>query len=266
VTLTQSFLLGIVQGLTEFLPVSSTAHLMLAQVSMGLPSDLQGFDILLHAGTLIALVLCYPGAWWAMIRSPFTGDKASQNMLTLLVLATIPGAVAGVLFADAVERSMGSIRALGWQLLFNAALLIIAERCSERRSRDTANIGDALGIGIAQAIALVPGISRSAITIAAGRARGLRRRDALDFSFLMATPIIAGATLFAAAHIVAGDISVPPAHITIAGIVSACISSIAAILFLRAFVVSRSLAWFALYLVPIGLLLCVGLSDKMLSL
>ncbi len=256
-TITQSAILGVVQGFTEFLPISSTAHLMLAQSAMGLPTDLQGFDILLHTGTLLALILCYPNVWWNMAKSPFTGDRPSQRMLLLLIIATIPAAVCGVLFADAVEKSMGSIQSLGWQLLVNAAVLLIAERCLQSRHRKEMRVPDAIIIGIAQALALIPGISRSAITIAAGRTRGIVRGDALDFSFLMATPIIAGASLFAAADIVGGNTILPAMSVTLAGIVGACISSIAAIYFLRRFVASCSLAWFAVYLVPVGLLLCI---------
>jgi undecaprenyl-diphosphatase len=256
-TIIQSIILGVVQGLTEFIPISSTAHLMLAQSAMGLPTDLQGFDILLHAGTLLALVLCYPKAWWNMAKSPFTGDRSSQRMLLLLIIATIPAAVCGVLFADAVERSMGSVRSLGWQLLVNAAVLLVAECFLQSRHSREMRVPDALYIGIAQAFALIPGISRSAITIAAGRTRGIARSDALDFSFLMATPVIAGASLFAAADIAQGNAVIPAMSITLAGIVGACISSIAAIRFLRRFVASRSLAWFAVYLIPVGLLLCI---------
>ncbi len=255
-TISQSIILGVIQGFTEFIPISSTAHLMLAQSAMGLPTDLQGFDILLHAGTLLALVLCYPQAWWNMAKSPFTGDKTAQRMLLLIIIATIPAAVCGALFADAVEQSMGSIRSLGWQLLINAALLIAAERFLQSRHRKEMRITDALIVGIAQVFALIPGISRSAITIAAGRMRGIVRGDALDFSFLMAAPIIAGASLFATADIVAGHTVIPALSVTVAGVASACVSGIAAIYFLRRFVASCSLAWFAVYLVPVGLLLC----------
>ena len=255
-TISQSVILGVVQGFTEFIPISSTAHLMLAQSAMGLPTDIQGFDILLHAGTLLALVLCYPKAWWNMAKSPFTGDKPAQHMLLLLIIATIPAAVCGALFADAVERSMGSIRSLGWQLLVNAALLIAAERYLQSRHRNEMRVPDALIIGVAQVLALIPGISRSAITIAAGRMRGIVRGDALDFSFFMATPIIAGASLFAAADIFTGHTQIPLWSVTVAGMVSACVSGIAAIYFLRRFVASCSLAWFAVYLIPVGLLLC----------
>ncbi len=256
-TISQSVILGVVQGLTEFLPISSTAHLMLAQSAMGLPTDLQGFDILLHTGTLLALVLCYPRAWWNMAKSPFNGDKSSQKLLALLIIATIPAAICGVLFADAVERSMGSVRSLGWQLLINAAVLLIAERSLQSRHTSAMYLPDALMIGIAQALALIPGISRSAITIAAGRSRGISRSDALDFSFLMATPIIAGASLFAAMDIASGDTAIPTWSVMLPGMAGACISSIAAIVFLRRLVASRSLAWFAIYLVPVGLLLCI---------
>jgi len=152
---------------------------------------------------------------------------------------------------------MESIQWLGVQLLINAAFLVIAERHRGVRSRDALAPSDALIIGAAQAVALVPGISRSAITIAAARMRSVERRAALDFSFLMATPIIAGASVFAASHIVSGATSIPSLAVIIAGMVAACVASIAAIRMLRAIVARRSLAIFAWYLVPLGLLLCV---------
>lgn len=256
-TLLQSIILGLVQGLTEFLPISSSGHLLLAESAMGLPlAHLQDFDVLLHAGTLVALILCYPADWWRMAKSPFTGDRSGQKLLLLLIIATIPGALAGFFLADIIESSLRSTRSVGAEFIINGLILIVAERFARTRTRDTLNIGDAVMVGCAQALALSPGLSRSALTISAGRMLKLQRPDALNFSFLMATPIIAGATLFAAADIAQGDVLLPPLPVIIAGITSALCASVVAILFLRRFVAKKSLALFAWYLVPMGLLLC----------
>ena len=224
---------------------------------MRLPLDrLQDFDVLLHAGTLSALILCYSSDWWRMARAPFTGDKQGQKLLFLLIIATIPGAVAGFFLADIIESSLRTVSSVGYEFIANGFILIVAERWLQSRSRDTLKMGDAIIIGCAQAIALSPGLSRSALTIAAGRMRNLQRSDALNFSFLMATPIIAGATLFAAADIASGAALLPSLPVIIAGIISALLASIIAILFLRCFVAKKSLALFAWYLIPMGLLLC----------
>lgn len=259
-TIFQSVILGFVQGSTEFLPISSTGHLMLVQAWMHLsPEHLAGFDIMLHAGTLAALVLCYPRDWYRILRSPFVGDRQYQRLLLLLIIATIPGALIGALFADVIQTAMGSMRWLGVEFLVNAALLVIAERFRATRTRSDVRIVDAVLLGCAQALALSPALSRSALTISAGRMLGLSRSDALNISFLMATPIIAGASLFTAFDILSGSVAIPPLSITIPGILTALVSSVAAILFLRHFVARHSLLWFALYLVIIGLLLCGGL-------
>lgn len=256
-TIGQSILLGLLQGLTEFLPVSSSGHLLLAESVMRLSVDrLQNFDVLLHTGTLCALLLCYPSDWWRMAHAPFTGDKQGQKLLLLLVLATIPGVVAGFFLADVITHSLRTTRIVGFEFIANGLILIIAERFVQTRARDALKIGDAMVIGCAQALALSPGLSRSALTIAAGRMRKLHRPDALNFSFLMAVPIIAGASLFNMIDIIQGDVALPSFEIIIAGITSALLSSIAAIFFLRRFVARCSLAWFAVYLVPMGLLLC----------
>ncbi|MEK7562955.1 MAG: undecaprenyl-diphosphate phosphatase [Patescibacteria group bacterium] len=256
-TLAQSIILGIVQGLTEFLPVSSSGHLLLLEHWMGLPQDqLQDFDVLLHGGTLVALILCYPKEWWRMARAPFTGDRPNIRLLLLLVLATIPGAVAGYFLADIIEGSLRTTGSVGYEFIVNGIILILAERFAQTRSREDTRVVDALLIGCAQALALSPGLSRSALTIAAGRALNFRRRDALDFSFLMATPIIAGATIFAATDIAQGGVLLPSLPVIVAGITSALCASVVAILFLRAFVAKKSLALFAWYLIPMGLLLC----------
>lgn len=256
-TILQSIILGLLQGFTEFLPISSSGHLLLAESAMGLPlNHLQDFDVLLHAGTLCALILCYSSDWWRMARAPFTGDKQGQKLLFLLILATIPGAVAGFFLADIIENTLRSTRSVGLEFIADGLILIAAERFVQSRSRDTLKMRDAVIIGCAQALALSPGLSRSALTIAAGRMRKLQRPDALNFSFLMATPIIAGATLFAATDIASGDTLLPSFPVIIAGIISALLASVIAILFLRRFVAKKSLALFAWYLIPMGLLLC----------
>jgi undecaprenyl-diphosphatase len=258
VTVTHALLLGIIQGFTEFVPISSSGHLLLAETWMALPAaSLQGFDIFLHGGTLVALLLCYPRVWWNIFTSPFSGDRRARYLLFLLLIATVPGAVAGALFGDMIEESLRSPRITGVEFLINAGILLLAERMPQERLQNSMRWVHALMIGIAQAFALSPGLSRSALTVSAARALRFDRRDALDFSFLMAVPIIAGATAFTAADVLRGTVVVPSLAVTIVGVATACVSSVVAILWLRQFVARRSLAWFACYLIPVGLLLCI---------
>lgn len=258
-TLLQSIALGFVQGLTEFFPVSSSGHLLLAESWMQLPLErLQDFDVLLHAGTLSALILCYHREWWRMVTWPLRQDHDARHLLRLLIVATVPGVIAGYLLADFIESNLRSVRSVGFEFILNGIILVVAERFAQWRFKQHLKLHDAFFIGCAQALALSPGLSRSALTIAAGRMAHLERRDALDFSFLMATPIIAGATAFALGDIVRASVMLPPMPVLLAGIISALCASVIAILFLRRFVAKNSLALFAWYLIPVGLLLCIG--------
>ena len=257
-TALQALLLGILQGLTEFLPVSSSGHLILLEAWLPLSADprsLLTFDILLHAATALALLLCYAGTWWRIAASPFTGDRVHRRLLLLLIIATIPGAVAGVFFEETVAGSLRSVESVAFAFLATSALLLIAHRA--RGSLTTARMTwkHVLPIGLIQAVALIPGISRSGSTISAGQLTGLTRAQALDFSFLMAFPIIVGASLSACADVMSGNVAPLPLATVLTGFLSSFGVSVIAILSLRKFVARHSLAWFTLYLVPLAFFL-----------
>ncbi len=254
----QAILLGILQGLTEFLPVSSSGHLVLAETFFNInidPRALQGFDILLHAGTALALLLCYFKTWKKILISPFSGDKSNRKLLNLLIIATIPGALAGFFFNDAIAETFRSVPLVAIALFLTAVALIIANKANGKMGMKAMGIRHALVMGIAQACALVPGISRSGLTISAGQLTGIQRKEALDFSFLMALPIIAGATVMTMMNILSGSVSIPSVSIASIGFFSSFIASMFAIICLRRFVAQHSLAWFALYLIPVSLFL-----------
>lgn len=186
----EALILGIVQGLTEFLPVSSTAHLILFPWFFGWTGEVDtlSFDIALHTGTLIALLACFWRDWIELITK-------KQKLFGLIVLASIPAGVAGYLLNNFVERALREPLIISMMLVAVGFLMLIAEKANKYKDMEKTGLKDAVIIGIAQAIAIIPGVSRSGITISAGLFRGLKREASARFSFLLSTPIIAGATM-----------------------------------------------------------------------
>jgi undecaprenyl-diphosphatase len=194
-------ILAIVQGLTEFLPVSSTAHLYLTSWLLGWKAESLDFDISLHIGTLLAVVIYFLPDWIQIIGQGFgmqigTDEdlKLNRMLLWLLVIGTIPAAIAGALLDKYAETNWRNPMLMGAMLIAVGILMWLADR-GARHVRHLAGLTlpDALSVGIAQAFAVIPGVSRSGSTISAGLARGLTREAAARFSFLLSTPIIAGA-------------------------------------------------------------------------
>lgn len=188
--------MGIIQGLTEFFPVSSTAHLILLPWFFGWGGDIDSltFDIALHGGTLIALLACFYKDWIDMLTK-------NRRMLLYIIIATIPAGLAGILLNDIVENTLRSPLLIVFTLTLFGLLMLAAEfynRNLESRIDGQASLKDYIFIGIAQAIALIPGVSRSGITITAGLFRDLTRESAARFSFLLSTPVIGGAVLLEA--------------------------------------------------------------------
>ena len=186
-------ILGLVQGLTEFLPVSSTAHLILVSDALKLDPDKFGlsFDVALHLGTALAVLLYFAGTWIGLLVDVVRGR---WRLPLAIVVGTVPAAIAGVLWETAVSTTFRSAIYIVIGLLVGSAIFVLAERMSARRRRiERVGLVDAVLIGAAQAVALLPGISRSGITISAGLFRGLERGDSTRFAFLLATPIILGA-------------------------------------------------------------------------
>ncbi|HUP03330.1 MAG TPA: undecaprenyl-diphosphate phosphatase [Bryobacteraceae bacterium] len=197
----QVIVLGLVQGLTEFLPVSSTAHLYLTSWLLGWHTEALSFDIMLHIGTLLAVVLFFFRDWVQIVgqglglRIGHDEDlKRNPMMLWFLALGTIPVGIAGALFNKQAEGAWRTPMVMGVMLVAIGALMWWAEK-SSRKQRDlsTVNLPDSLGIGLSQALAVVPGCSRSGITITAGLFCNLNREAAARFSFLLSTPAIGAA-------------------------------------------------------------------------
>jgi undecaprenyl-diphosphatase len=254
--LLEAILLGIVQGLTEFLPVSSSGHLLLGQYFLGVDQNRFGlpFDASIQSGTLLAVVSFF---WKDFLRmaqsflSPTRGLNLAdpdQRMACLILVATVPAGVVGFLFEDFFATAVRSPWVVVFNLVFVGALFIVGEAVG-RKSRQASKLTflEALGIGLAQATALVPGVSRSGATITLGLFLGLRRDEAARFSFLMSVPIISVAAGFSMAEVVAEGIDAREASIFAAGIVTSAVVGYFAIKFLLNYLAGHSLRIFAYY-------------------
>ena len=199
--LLQVIVLAIVQGLTEFLPISSTAHLYLTSQLFGWQLEGLDFDIALHIGTLLAVLLYFARDWMQIVAQGFgirmKGDDELQlnhMLLWLLAIGTIPVGVAGLVFNKQAETTWRNPFVIGGMLIAVGVVMYLAENAGRRlRDLSSLNLPDAVTIGVAQALAVVPGTSRSGITISAGLFRNLTRESAARFSFLLSTPAIAAA-------------------------------------------------------------------------
>ena len=258
-TVLQALVMGIVQGLTEFLPVSSSGHLIVVPFLFGWDDAFLislPFSVMLHLGTLIALLAYFREDWIRLVPAglaaardrSFRGDR-DRRLAWLLVATTIPAALAGLVFNDIIENQVRQVGLVALMLALGGVILFVADRIG-RRSRAIADVTFpiAIGIGAAQALALIPGISRSGISISAGRLAGLDREAAARFAFLMATPITAGAIVFEARRLISGEagveVSIAP---LLVGMVAALVSGLAAIHFTLRYLRTRSLDVFVWY-------------------
>ncbi len=266
----EAALLGVVQGLTEFLPVSSSGHLLLGQYFLGLSQDRFGlpFDVALHLGTLVAVIAFFwrdlLGMAGAFVRSLLPGRRnladPQQRLAYLILASTIPAALIGFFLESFFENTVRSPWVVAFNLVVVGVLFILAEGVgSKTRSADKLRFVEAVGIGLAQAAALVPGVSRSGATITLGLFLGLRREEAARFSFLMSVPIIAGAGFLQLADAVSQGMSRSEALIFGAGFVSSAVVGYLAIRFFLRYVIHHSLRAFAYYRFALAAVVVVAL-------
>jgi undecaprenyl-diphosphatase len=248
----QAAVLGVVQGLTEFLPVSSSAHLILVPRVFGWPDQGLAADVALHWGTMAALLVFFWKDWWKILT-----EKDQRRMLLWLVLASVPAAVLGLLVKDYVEGVFRGGATVAVTLIGFGILLGWADRVGAKaRGWDSLDLKTCLLIGCAQALALFPGVSRSGATITAGLLLGLKREDAARFSFVLAVPIVFGAGVLEFKHM--GEIAMTPPFWT--AVLAAFGSGLAVIAVFLRYLRNGSLLAFAIYRVLLGLaLLLVGL-------
>ena len=254
-TVFQALVLGIVQGLGEFLPISSSAHLVLVPWALGWPYTGLTFDVALHVGTLISVVAFFWKDWLILVSDAARRRRTHEaSLFWLLLVATIPGAAVGYLFEEQAETVFRNPLLIGIMLIVMGIILYWVDRRAPRgKSIRAVSPGDSLLIGISQAFAIIPGVSRSGVTMTAGRALGLTRETAARFSFLLSTPIIVGAGIFKMKDIAPGDINA--AFIT--GVVSSAVVGFISIGFLLRYLVERSFGIFVLYRFIVGLAVIV---------
>ncbi len=257
-SVTQALVLGILQGLAEFLPISSSAHLTLAPWLLHWPDPGLAFDVALHVGTLVAVLWYFRAQWISLVGAATrlvtqrTAKTEEERRVVYLIIATIPGAIAGLAlekYADSAFRDPKLIAVV--LILMGVLLWIVDKSASRKRPLETMDWTDALLIGLAQMFAIVPGVSRSGSTITAGRALKFTREGAAVFSFLMSMPIIAAAAILKVPHVLKTEgLSTP----LVVGVIASAVSGWLAITVLLRFVVNRSYGVFAAYRVIVGIL------------
>jgi undecaprenyl-diphosphatase len=246
----QAAILGIIQGLTEFLPVSSSGHLIVVPWLFGWQDLGLTFDVALHVGTLLALVIYFWKDWVGILK------RWKQPLLWLIVAGCVPAAVAGYKFDAYFETVFRSPVLVGMFMIAMGLLLWLAEAAGKKiRELDAVNMKDSLIIGCAQVLALMPGVSRSGITITAGLFTGFTREAAARFSFLLAMPIVAGAALMKLKHVIVAGLPQNEHAPFAAGILCSAVTGFLAIKFLLRFLHKHTLYVFVWYRLVFGALI-----------
>ncbi len=249
-TLFQTVVLGLVQGLGEFLPISSSAHLILTPWILNWEEHGLVFDVSLHVGTLVAVLAYFWQDWLVLAHDGLTRRRTQEGrMFWYLVVATIPGVIFGLAFEDLIETVFRNPLLIGIMLIVMGVILYIADKRSPA-IKDFSGIGwkESIMIGISQAFAMLPGVSRSGITMTAGRILGLNRETVARFSFLLSTPIIFGAGLMQGMKLTMADITMP----FIVGVLVSAITGYLTIKFLLRFLVTHSFFIFVVYRFILG--------------
>lgn len=268
-TTVEAVVLGVVQGITEFLPVSSTAHLRIVPALLGWADPGAAFTAVLQLGTLLATLVFFAkdlsamlrGAWGAAFHQRRRGDLESR-LLVYLIVGTLPVVIAGVLLKDAIHGGLRALSVIAAAMISVGLLLGVVERFAKhRRAFDQIVLRDVLIIGAAQALALIPGVSRSGITLLAAMAIGLNREASARFSFLLSIPAIAGAGIFELKQVLHSSVSGATLAV---GLVVAAVTGYASIAWLLRYLRTRTTIPFVIYRVLLGTLIFVLLARGLL--
>jgi undecaprenyl-diphosphatase len=266
-SLLKAILLGIVQGLTEFLPVSSSGHLVLGGSLLKVKFADISFEVFLHFGTFLSVVIVFRHTIWSMIKVVFLktksifvsnaspSDSEDWRLFWLIVVGSIPAGIAGVLFKDYLEKIFSSVVLVSLMLLFTGTVLFLTKFFKSAKER--MNFGDAFLVGLAQAIAILPGISRSGLTISTGIFTGVKRSKAAEFSFLLSLPAVLGASLLELQDLLKHVNINQDLKIYIIGTVTAFVVGYLAIKFLLAVIKKGKFQYFGYYCFAVGLLFLI---------
>jgi undecaprenyl-diphosphatase len=268
-----AILLGIVEGLTEFLPVSSTGHLTIAEKMLGLTVDdpaVTGFTAVIQMGAIAAVVLYFVRDIWQIVKAwclglvkPEWRGHRDFRMGWYVILGTIPVGIVGLLLKDVIKNDLRSLWVVAIALIAWSAVMWAAERSARQdRGERQLNLTDALVVGVVQCVSLVPGVSRSGATISAGLVRGLDRVTATRVSFFLSIPALLAAGLFELKDALGGSISVGE---TLVGTVVAFVVAYASIAWLLRFVAHHPITWFVPYRVAVGVALLALLATDVIS-
>jgi undecaprenyl-diphosphatase len=258
-------LLGVVQGITEFLPISSDGHLALAELLFRLETGGLTFNVMLHAGTLIATLIVLRAQVWRAVRAGFSAlrkpslfaSSAGGRDALVVLIASLPTALIGLLLRDPVERWTESPIALGFGFLGTTVMLLVAQ-LSPPGQREQPTARGALLVGLAQGLAVLPGLSRSGSTIAVAIWLGVRPDRAFELSMLMSLPAVVGALVLEGRHAFEGPFPGAPALV---GATVALFTGVVALLLLRRVVIKGRFGWFAFWVGPLALAtLALGLA------
>lgn len=267
----EAIVLGIVQGLTEFLPISSSGHLRVVPALFGWEDPGTAFTAVIQLGTMAAVVIYFWSDLWRITKAWFAslGDRSRRRDLDArmgwyLIAATIPIGILGLVFSDQIESGARDLRVIAGTLIILGLVLLAAEKVATRRKTlDDVTTRDGVAIGLAQSLALVPGVSRSGATISAGLFLGYTREDAARFSFLLSIPAVVLSGLYSLKDLGAGD--GPGMTPTIIATVVSFVVGYAAIAWFLKFLVSHSTLVFVAYRVALGSLILVLLATNTLS-
>jgi undecaprenyl-diphosphatase len=259
----EAIVLGLVQGLTEFLPISSSGHLRIVPALLGWSDPGAGFTAVIQLGTMAAVLIYFrvdlwniARAWLGELRVPIRQASQEAKLGWFIVLGTIPIAIFGFIFKDQIESGARSLYLIGSALILFSFVMVLAERMATRtRDLDEMNGRDGLFIGVAQSLALVPGVSRSGATISAGLFRGFDRVAAARYSFLLSVPAVVLSGLFELRKV--GENGSPSAAATVIATLVAFVTGYLAIAWLLRYLSSHSLEIFVIYRIALGVLVLV---------
>lgn len=252
----EAIVLGAVQGVTEFLPISSTAHLVLVPWFLGWPPHGLTFDIALHVGTLVALLIYFRRDWLYLAKTGigYVTGKHSDPLILYVIAASVPAGIAGFLLEHVVETRLRDPRIIAVTLISLALVLALAEKVgSKKKDLDRLSFPDAMTIGFAQAIALIPGVSRSGVTMTAALFRGVRREAAARFSFYLSTPVIGGAVLKKLVDVARTGLPPGEAPSFITGIVVSGVVGYLSIKILLGYLQKHNMMVFVYYRIALGI-------------